>query len=173
MKKLSYIILGIVIGALATYYFCPRTIKNEESGIKIVKPKGVITPLQAKGLSDNWTTERKRANDSAAKKHGREVDDRSAWWSLEDIENYIIYAKDQSNTLGYDMTGIRVYLGVYGTNTGQTKKNLTTMFMVPTGKELQETATSTFGLTLLPSINDVPGGDPLNDGQGGQGGYPQ
>jgi hypothetical protein len=169
MKKLSYIILGIVIGALATYYFCPRTIKNEESGIKIVKPKGVITPSQAKGLSDNWTTERKRANDSAAKKHGREIDDRSAWWSLEDVNNYLLYSKAQSDSLGYDMTGIRVYLGVYGKNAGQVKKDLTTMFLVPTGKSSKAKASS---FILPPSNGDLPV-NPLNDGQGGQGGYPQ
>jgi hypothetical protein len=167
MKKLSYIILGIGIGALATYYFCPRTIENKESEIKIVKPKGVITPLQAKGLNENWTTERKQANDLAAKIHGRVVDNRSAWWSLEDVNNYLLYSKTQSDSLGYDMTGIRVYLGVYGKNAGPATKDLTTMFLVPTGKSSKASS-----FMFPPSIGDLPV-NPLNDGQGGQGGYPQ
>jgi hypothetical protein len=135
----------------------------------ITKPKGVITQAQAKELNANWTLHRKAAVDSAAQKQGRHQDDRSTLWSLEDLENYLTYAKSQSDSLGYDMTGIRVYLGVYGKNAGQTKKDLTTMFMVPTGKISIAKASS---LLLPPGGGDLPI-DPLNDGQGSGNGYPQ
>ena len=162
--------MGALIGAFATYYFCPRSL-NTESAVKIIKPKGVITQAQAKVLNNDWTKYRKAAVDSAASKQGRPVDNRSTWWSLDDVENYITYAKNQSDSLGYSMTGIRVYLGVYSKNAGQSKKDLTTMFVVPTGKKSHATASS---LSLfLPPVNvDLPV-DPLNDGTGGGGSYPQ
>ncbi|WNH10532.1 hypothetical protein [Thalassobellus suaedae] len=166
MRKLSYIVLGIIIGALSTYYFCPKQIS--EDPVKIVKPKGVISVEKAKELNANWTLHRKASVDSAAQKQGRNQDDRSTYWSLEDIENYLGYAKNQADSLGYQMTGIRVYLGVYGKNAGQTKKDLTTMFIVPTGKKSTE---SSLNLNFRGNDGDIPG-EPLNEGTGGQAGYP-
>ena len=167
MKNLSYIILGLFIGAILTYYFCPRQI--EETPTKIVKPKGVISQEQAKFLNDEWTLYRKAAVDSAAQKQGKKVDTRSSHWTLETIENYLAYAKNQADSLGYNMTGITVYLGVYGKNTDETKNGLTTMFLVPTGVEARSQASS---FMLPPSKKDLPI-PPLNDGSGGQEGYPQ
>jgi hypothetical protein len=169
MKKTTLFLLGIILGALATYFFCPRLPQEESIETKIVKPKGVITQNQAKELNANWTLHRKAAVDSAAQKQGRSQDDRSASWSLEDVENYLAYAKSQSDSLGYDMTGIRIYLGVYGKNAGQTKKDLTTMFIVPTGKISKSEASV---IMLPPGNGDLPV-DPLNNGIGGQGSYPQ
>jgi hypothetical protein len=171
MKKLSFILLGIIIGALATYFFCPRLPQTEVTETGIVKPKGVITTAQAKELNANWTLHRKAAVDSAVQKQGRNQDDRSTWWSLEDVENYLAYAKSQSDSLGYDMTGIRVYLGVYGKNAGQVKKDLSTMFIVPTGKFSKSDASS-INLMLPPPSSDLPV-NPLNDGDGSTDGYPQ
>ncbi|HMQ44186.1 hypothetical protein [Mariniflexile maritimum] len=167
MKNVSYLILGFIIGAVLTYYFCPRQL--EEPITRIVKPKGVISQEQAKLLNEEWTIYRKAAVDSAAQKQGRKEDDRSTYWTLEDIENYLVYAKNQADSLGYAMTGIRVYLGVYGKNADETKRNLTTMFLVPTGKKTQSKA-STF--TLPPSNDDDLPVNPLNDGDGGPDGYP-
>lgn len=166
MKNLIYTILGVIIGALLTYYFCPRELKADESE-KIVKPKGVISVEQAKKLNANWTLNRKAAVDSAAQKQGRNEDDRSTYWSLDDIENYLGYAKNQADSLGYQMTGIRVYLGVYGKNAGQTKKDLTTMFIVPTGKKSKASSFNFRG-----NDEDIPEGEPLNNGDGGPSGYP-
>lgn len=168
MKKASLFLLGIIIGAFVTYFFCPRqAAKLKEQ--PIVKPKGVITVEKAKELNTNWTLHRKKAVDSAAAKQGRKQDDRSVWWSLDDVENYVAYAKSESQRLGYDMNGIRVYLGVYGKNAGQTKKDLTTMFLVPTGNVSKSQASS---IVLPPTDDDLPI-DPLNDGTGSGNGYPK
>lgn len=166
MKKTSLFLLGIIIGAVATYFFCPRQ-EAELETLTTVKPKGVISVEKAKELNVNWTLHRKTAVDSAAAKQGRKQDDRSVWWSLDDVENYLIYAKSESKNLGYDMSGIRVYLGVYGKNAGQTKQDLTTMFLVPTGKVSKSEASS---FMLPPSDGDLPI-DPLNEGTGGPDGY--
>ncbi len=168
MKKLIYLILGFLVGAVLTYYFCPRP-EGQEPITKIVKPKGVISVEQATILSDNWTRYRKAAVDSAAQAQGREQDDRSVFWSLEDVQQYLEYAKHYSDSLGYRMTGIQVYLGVYGKEAGPEKSNLTTMFMAPTGVKYDSKSSSTpFKLRG----DDKPPVPPLNEGTGSNGGYP-
>lgn len=172
MKKLSLIIFGFIVGAFATYFFCPRQVDDVPPMTGIVKPKGVITPDQAKALNNNWTKYRQAAVDSAAKKQGRDKDDRSTWWSIDDIENYIAYSKQQTDSLGYGLTGLRVYLGVYGENAGRAKKNLTTMFIVPTVKGGKAKAsTNPFSISLQ-NNGDCPECPPMNEGQGNNGGYP-
>ena len=168
MKKLSYIILGFIFGAVLTYYFCPRQI-DMEMETKIVKPNGVISIKQAKELDANWTKFREAAVDSAAKKQGRDKDDRWVSWSLEDINGYLAYAKHYSDSIKYDMTGIRLYLGVYGKNAGQSKKDLTTMFIVPTGKKAKSEANS-LNLFFPPGGGPIPV-PPLNNGSGGSDDY--
>ena len=172
MKKFGSIILGFIIGAFATYYFCPRTV-SEVKEAKIIKPSGVISIAEAKALNNNWTEFRQAAVDSAAKKQGRNKDNRWASWSLDDIENYITYAKNQSDSLGLSMTGLRVYLGVYGKNKGQSKKNLTTMFIVPTVKnKISQANMSIANIKVQRDDEDCGECDPLNEGQGGDGSYP-
>ncbi|MDD7886159.1 hypothetical protein [Flavivirga sp. 57AJ16] len=172
MKKFSYIILGFIIGAVLTYYFCSMDIDVKSMSTKFEIPDGVIERDRAQNLNNNWTEYREAAVDSAAQQQGRKKDNRWTSWKLKDIENYLAYSKNEAERLGYNMTGIRVYLGVYGENAGSSKKNLTTMFIVPTGKKLHDTA------SMLPSSlrgdeeEDIPT-PPLNRGGGGSGGYPQ
>ena len=168
MKNLTYTILGFVVGAVLTYYFCPRELENEAPP-KVIKPNGVISIEKAKELNTNWTLYRKPAVDSAAKRQGRNQDDRSTYWSLNDVQNYLAYAQNEADSLGYKMSGLRVYLGVYGKNAGQAKKDLTTMFMVPTGNK--KTSQASF-MSIQSGRGDLPI-DPLNDGSGGDGEYPQ
>ena len=172
MKKLVYIILGFIIGALLTYYFCPRPQDMGTIDTKIVKPKGVISVKAAKELNKNWTDFREAAVDSAAKKQGRKKDNRSTWWSINDIETYLAFAKNQTDSLDYSITGIRVYLGVYGDNAGVTKKNLSTMFLVPTVKKRTAQASMNPFNVVIQKEEDCAECDPLNDGGGGPGGYP-
>jgi len=84
--------------------------------------KGKITAEQAKNLNDNWTNLRASANRSAA---GQE-DNRSSWYSLEDMQNFLNQIKNDNQ----DVNGVRFYLGVNITK--QDPSGLTTIFMVPT-----------------------------------------
>ena len=130
MKNLGILILGILIGMIAMYLYFGKT-EEEPQVAEIIKPKGLITPAEAKVINDNWTKE--RANllfDSIA---GR-PDNRSAWWSVEDIQNYINYAENQTGELGYEMDGLRVYFGVYPNAAPDGRANYSTLFIVPTGK---------------------------------------
>lgn len=168
MKKLGLLILGFALGALATYYFCPRTVGDQDDVIK--KPKGVITSAFANNLNNNWTKYRKPAVDSCAALGGHKQDDRSVWWSAKELENYFKYAKKLNDSLNNKITGYRIYLGVYGEESGPDKCDLTTMFIVPTGYKNTSKASS-LNLLLPPSDPDLK--EPLfNDGSGGQNGHP-
>ncbi|WP_231850219.1 hypothetical protein [Winogradskyella sp. PG-2] len=66
-------------------------------------------------------------NDSLFRKSTTRGDNRSSWWSIEDIQNYINYAENQAGELGYTMDGLRIYLGSYPNSKGET--GLTTLFL--------------------------------------------
>lgn len=88
-------------------------------------------------------------------------DNRSSWWSIEDLENYIACAKAQAKELGYTLNGIRAYEGAEG------DKGYTTIFLAPTGNSNTERTAGN---------GDIPGGDILNAGLGGNppsANYPQ
>jgi len=174
MKKLGYIILGILLGLLGAYLYCNYYCHADDvKAMVIKKPKGVITAASAQDLNDNWTRERQAANDSAARQYGRNKDNRWAWWSLEDMRDYLNYAENQSDSLGYTMDGVRMYLGVYAPNAGQAKKNLTTMFMVPTVTKKTQEASLVPSNLILQKKKDCEDCDPLNEGGGGGESYPQ
>lgn len=94
-------------------------------------------------------------------------DNRSSWWSLEDLDLYIKHAKKQAKELGYEMNGIRVYCGAHSED-----NCYSTAFIVPTaagslGKD---------GDGEDDGGSDIPGGDGLNKGPAGNPpgiGYPQ
>ncbi|WP_452233227.1 hypothetical protein [Lacinutrix sp. MEBiC02595] len=163
MKKLLLLLLGFAIGFLICYfYFC-----NSQTNIHMTTPKGIITPQEAKVLDKAFDSRHQLISDSIV---GR-PDNRSAWWSLEDIEGFIEHAKAQSEKLGYDMNGIRVYLGAHADEGKMV--GYTTMFMVPTGNaSLSEGKV----LSAPPGNGDIPGGSGLNDASGGEppsANYPQ
>jgi len=169
MKKLVYIIFGLIVGALLTYYFCPREV-NPGGTTKANPPKDTITVAQAKILSDNWANNNPTRIDSLIDVEGPRKAMRSVWWSLNDINEYLAYAQAKSDTLGYTMTGVRIYLGNYGKDAKPSKKNRNTMFIVPTGPKNINKGSS-ISLSLPPTDSDIPAPG-LNKGTGGQEAYP-
>ena len=167
MKKLVFLLFGIVIGAGVSYfYFNGQEATLEE---EIVKPKGVISPEEAKTLDQAFNSRHALISDSIVKK----PDNRSSWYSLEDMKNYLKYAENQSRELGYTMDGVRLYLGAYPS----TPKNVgyTTMFLVPTGTKSISQG-SMLNLTLQGGGGDIPGALGLNGGNDGEppnANYPQ
>jgi len=192
MKNLGYMILGCVIGALITYKFLPQNIQTNAANSlipkkEVTRPDIVISIAEADSLSSRWTEYRQGSVDSAYYRqrkgkgkyknknfdHKMRKDTRNVWWSLEDIQDYIAYAQQESTSLGYTMDGIRVYLGVYGDNEDVVKKDRTTMFMVPTGtKNVSKGSSLNIASLTQRNSDDVPGGSPGNKGTGGQGAYP-
>lgn len=127
------------------------------------KPKGIISPKEAKQLNDAFTTRCELISKDIVKR----PDNRSSWYSLKDLRTYLEYAEKQAKELGHEMNGIRVYCGAYPTIDG--KAGYSTSFIVPTAEMVD-------GKDGGGGNGDIPGGDPLNDGQQGDppgAGYPQ
>lgn len=155
MKKLAYLFIGLLIGFLACKYLFNQSLTDNNMGI--IKPRGVISPKKAKELDQNFN-----ARHAVISKEIGVADNRSSWYSLEDLENYLAYAKNQADSLGYKMDGIRVYAGAHG------EKGLTTMFLVPTSNsKIQKGSTSPFGIMTQGGSGDIGGADPLNGGGDG------
>jgi hypothetical protein len=171
MKKLGLIILGVIVGALAMYYYCSNNQMEMTSESPVAAPKGIISPKEAKVLDQAYNLKHRIINDSLYKKSTDGGDNRSSWWSVEDIQDYISHAEYQAGELGYVLDGLRLYLGAYPDVNGET--GLTTMFFIPTGYK-NTSKGSTF--SLQPRGGDIPGGDGLNYGESGQppkANYPQ
>jgi hypothetical protein len=172
MKNLGPMVIGIIIGALVTYFAVPKLVDapGDAPEGKITKPKGTISIAKATELSNNWAKYRKPAVDSCARAGGQKQDDRNVSWSLKELQEYIRYAKHESKKLGYEMTGIRVNLGVYGAHATPECRNLTTMFIEPIGHKAVSKASS-LNLNLNLQYGGIPV-PPHNRGHGGGDGYP-
>ena len=124
------------------------------------KPKGTITSTQASTLDKNFDSRHTLISNNIVKK----PDNRSAWWSLKDMEGFIQHAKDQAKILNYDVSGFRMDLGAHDDSGGQV--GYTTVFISPTGQ-----------LIGSPTGNhDIPNADALNGGTPGNppsANYPQ
>ena len=166
MKKIVVLFLGIIIGIGITYLY----LNNQENILEkeIFRPKGVISPQEAKTLSEAFNARHRLISDSIVKR----PDNRSSWYALSDMRNYLDYAENQAKELGYTMNGIRVYLGAHA----RTKEGvgLSTMFFVPTGQKLVSQG-SMLNISLIKD-GDIPEGDGLNEGDPGNppgANYPQ
>jgi hypothetical protein len=128
------------------------------------KPIGLITPKEAKRLNDAFT---KRC-ELISKEITKRPDNRSSWFSLEEIKAYLKYAENQAQEQGYEMNGIRIYCGAYPAVAG--KEGYSTSFIVPTAKIVNGVDASSS------DKSDIPDGDGLNGGQSGwppSASYPQ
>jgi hypothetical protein len=129
----------------------------------MAKPQGVISPDEATKLDQAFTARHDLISNNILKR----ADNRSCWWSLQDMKDYLEYAEAQVKELGHEMTGVRVYMGAYG----ETKEGpgYSTMFMVPTANIPQ-------GKGDDGENADVPEADALNKSNGGKppsANYPQ
>ncbi len=172
MKNLRPLLLGVIIGALITYFFCPRQgvddIKHMAKEVKC--PKDTISVAEATKLFKNWQKYNPTEIDSIIDVVGSRKQITNVGWSLDFINEYLTYAEAKSDSLGYTMTGIRLYMGNYGKCKDPKKINRNTLFIVPTGHKKTSKASS-LNLSLFDDNNNLPV-PPGNEGAGGQGGYP-
>ena len=121
-------------------------------------PKGVITPEQAKTLNDAYS-----ARHTVISNFIKRDDNRSSWFSLDDLQEYLTQAKKDHP----DMDGVRIYAGAYPNEDGQT--GYSTAFIVPT-------APDSLGKDGKGGSGDIPDGNGLNAGDPGDppgANYPQ
>jgi len=130
----------------------------------MAKIKGLISPEQAKELSDAFTPRCKLISKGIVKR----PDNRSSWHSIKELRAYLDYAEEQARELGHEMNGIRIYCGAYPTVKG--KVGYSTSFIVPTAEIID-------GKDSEPKTNsDIPEAEGLNWGGPGwppNASYPQ
>ena len=125
------------------------------------KPKNLITKEHAIELCNDYTPKYKAACKVADKQ-----DSRSTWFSIEELKEYIAYIEDEGKNKGYNIEGIRFYLGSYPKNDKKIdKRNFTTLFLAPTGtKATDQKAMAVSQNTTSPDITEI---EPLNFGNTG------
>jgi len=100
------------------------------------KPNGLISPSQAKALNEQFIKTRSKEMNKIVKKltgDKKEQDAYCTWFSIEELENYIAYTKEQATEKGKNLTGLNVYFGAYPTEGKHPKdSNLSTIFFAPT-----------------------------------------
>lgn len=129
MKKLVLLILGFVLGALAMYFYCSND-KNQVTMEETPIPKGIIKPGEITTLTQAYNPRYQAINDTIFK--GVEGgDNRSSWYAVEDILNFITLAQKQAEDLNYTMNGIRIYPGAHAEVDGV--PGYSTFLLVPTG----------------------------------------
>ncbi len=121
-------------------------------------PKGLITPEQAKILNDAYTPRCELVSKDITKR----PDNRSVWYSLEEIENFLSYAKEQAKELGYEMDGIRIYCGAYPEEKGEA--GYSTSFIIPTSSNEigKESNGQSHDIQQASGLNKGSQGDPPN-----------
>lgn len=169
MKNFVILILGIIIGALVMYFYCFQPI--EDKMLSGSAPKGLITPDEAKTLDQAYNQRHKLISDSIVTRKGG--DNRSSWYGLDQVREYLNYAENEAKELGYTMDGVRIYLGAHPNQNGEA--GYTTMFFIPTGKPNKADA-SMFNFSMQLTGSDIPGGGGLDYGNAGRppdANYPQ
>ena len=131
------------------------------------KPSQLITKEFARQLNVNYNN--KRASLTAKK--AQKEDANAIWYSLEELENYIPYIKTNGAKDGYNVDGIRFYFGVYPDDEKHGEKaGLTTLFLVPTGKKIENNTAKiqSFALVQEASSSDIQSLVPMNYGNIGR-----
>lgn len=122
MKKTIFI--GFIVSTLFVLNACSENVQYEN-------PTQLITNDLAVDLSKRYHEERA----GLISTNIRRDDATAVWYSIEELENYINYVKCQGTEKGINVTGIRLYLGVYpNDNSYNEKAGLTTIFLSPTKK---------------------------------------
>ncbi len=118
------------------------------------RPEKCISIEKAKELQQNWCDHRAH---HLHKCLGHE-DAREFWWSVEELEEYLAYVKEESAKQGIKNPGIRAYFGAYPQKTCKHGKGLSTLFLAPTGSKAKS-----LGKDGEPEPNNYDIA-PLNDG---------
>ncbi|WP_240723609.1 hypothetical protein [Flavobacterium sp. J27] len=163
MKKFNY---GLLTSLFLIFLFQSCT----EVEVKHDEPTQLISNDVAKELNQNYNRTRHALISQSINKE----DANSTWYSIKELENYIYYIKREGKNKGYDVDGIRFYLGAYP-NTSQYshKANMTTIFLTPTGKKVDVQKGSVLNLpTMMQTEEENPDVDELSPMNFGTMGHP-
>lgn len=159
--RLLPLVLGIVIGALISYFYFGQPSEDVQQAQEITEPKGLITPEEARTMDMAFNSRHQLISDSITKR----PDNRSSWWALDNLRSYLDYAENEAMNQDYTMDGVRVYLAAYP-DEGEVV-GYTTMFFVPTGKS-NASKGSMFNFNFQAGSGDIPTINGFNDGGNGE-----
>ncbi|WP_459209872.1 hypothetical protein [Aquimarina rhabdastrellae] len=97
------------------------------------RPEKCISVEEAKELQQQWCDHRAH---HLHKCLGHE-DAREFWWSVEELEEYLAYVKEESTKQGIKNPGIRMYMGAYPQQKCSHGKGMSTLFLTPTGSKVR------------------------------------
>lgn len=120
------------------------------------RPPKSITVEKARELQDDWKQSRAKEIENG---QGYQ-DTREFWYSLEELQEYLDYVKEESNRQNVKKPGIRIYFASYPKS--NEKKSYATVFLAPT-KEASADGSEASG-----SDDNNYEIDPLNHGHGGE-----
>lgn len=131
----------------------------------MAKPKKCISVDEAKKLQKKWMETRALEIEQA---QGYK-DTREFLYSLEELQEYLDYVKEQSSAQGIEKPGIRMYFGAYSKT--YVKKSYATMFLSATkdleknieSLEEEEVSNKTENNYEIDPFNTVLGGYPPKD----------
>ena len=170
MKNFGLLILGIILGALAMYFYSSNDVNMMEEQPTVNPPSGLIKPDKIQSLTQAYNERYNIINDSLFNPPKTE-DNRSSWFKLEDIEHYLEYAKQQAADNNQTMDGLRLYLGAHPDDNGVL--GLTTLLFVPTGYDTKSEGSF---FSFQGGSGDLKKSDGLNGGDNGDppsANYPQ
>lgn len=95
-------------------------------------PKKCISIEKAKELQKTWNSTRGKAIEHSQ----GHPDARDFWYSLDELQEYLVYVKKISTAQGVKNPGIRIFLGAYPKTKEQDSKS--TLFLAPTKKKVSQ-----------------------------------
>ena len=162
MKKLALLLLGILLGFLLCYFFFG---KEDMVDDEIVDPKpprtGLINSGTMRAMNQAYNTRADLINKGLGI-----IDNRSSWYSLEDLRTYLIYAEFQAKGTKTPMDGVRLYVGVNDLSANNGNGN-TTLFFAPTSSAITAKSLGSIinlSLSARAGGGDIPGGEGLDLG---------
>lgn len=130
--KFTYFKL-IALVAIITLASCNCSPKKE-----FKNPTGLITNEQANTMEEAYKANQHKAINAFLSQNGVDViDNREVWFSLEELENYLEYVKQESAKQDLENLGIRVY---FGAKMNENKEMKSTIFFFPTHQSANKTA---------------------------------
>lgn len=120
-----------------------------------MKPPKCISVDQARELQNRWVNSRgKQIERGQGYKDTREF-----WFSLEELQEYLDYVREESQKQGAVNPGIRVYFGAYPPGKFNRTKSYSTVFLAPT-KDVTNSPTTTENNYDIDPLNESSGGVP-------------